>query len=133
MRTYADRCHHGKEEDILFAKLRSKDMTPPMKQAMERLIEEHALARSLVRRLEDLTVSCRPGNPDTSKGVQQVITEITMLYPDHIRREDKEFFPTAMTYLEPKESQVMLEQFEDFEHRILHEKYEALVKGVEKR
>lgn len=133
MRTYADRCHHGKEEDFLFAKLSTKDMSPPMKAAMQRLIEDHVLARSLVKRLDDLALSCRVGDKEASREIQQIIAEMGMLYPDHIRREDKEFFPTAMTYLETSESAQMLADFEDFEHRLLHEKYQSLVKEVEKR
>ena len=28
IKTYADRCHHGKEEDILFKELENKKLTP---------------------------------------------------------------------------------------------------------
>ena len=28
IRTYADRCHHGKEEEILFAALQKKELAP---------------------------------------------------------------------------------------------------------
>ena len=42
MKTYADRCHHGKEEDILFAELAKKDLAPEHRQTMEELISDHA-------------------------------------------------------------------------------------------
>src|SRR5208337_4825066 len=44
-RTYADRCHHGKEEDILFAALANKELTPEHRQAMEELIQDHLWGR----------------------------------------------------------------------------------------
>ena len=37
IRTYADRCHHGKEEDILFRELGKKRLSNKHKQIMEEL------------------------------------------------------------------------------------------------
>jgi len=132
-RTYADRCHHGKEEDILFVKLAQKSMSPPMKQAMQRLKEEHATARSLVNELTVLTGRCRAGDEQAAKGIARTLATITRLYPDHIAREDKEFFPTAMTYLDKDEREEMLRQFDEFDRAVIHEKYKEYVEGVEKR
>lgn len=47
IRTYADRTHHGKEEDILFRELEKKDISNDNRRLMNELIEEHILgARS---------------------------------------------------------------------------------------
>ena len=43
IRTYADRCHHGKEEDILFRELRIKKLKDEHQRTMEELIEEHRM------------------------------------------------------------------------------------------
>ena len=40
IRTYADRCHHGKEEDILFRDLGGKKLTDEHKRTMEELVED---------------------------------------------------------------------------------------------
>jgi hemerythrin-like domain-containing protein len=133
LRTYADRCHHGKEEDLLFAKLASKSMSPPMRQAMERLKEEHSIARSLVSQVASLASQHRAGDPAAAKGIARAFAELSRLYPDHIAREDKEFFPTAMTYLDAGEREEMLRDFEDFDRKLIHEKYKAVVEGVERR
>lgn len=45
IRTYADRCHHGKEEDILFRDLARKDLAPTHATVMADLIREHVWAR----------------------------------------------------------------------------------------
>jgi hemerythrin-like domain-containing protein len=50
-RTYADRCHHGKEEDILFRELARKNLSEIDKKTMQELIEEHKHARKTVRDL----------------------------------------------------------------------------------
>lgn len=133
LRVYADRCHHGKEEDILFTKLATKSMAPSMRQAMERLKEEHALARGLVGQLEQHNLHFRSGDATAAKGIARTLSEITRLYPDHIAREDKEFFPTAMTYLEKGERDEMLQAFDAFDKKLIHDKYKAVVEGVEKR
>src|SRR5512140_3633790 len=51
IRTYADRTHHGKEEDILFRDLEKKEMSPEHARIVAELVEEHRYARSTVKRL----------------------------------------------------------------------------------
>ena len=53
IRTYADRCHHGKEEGILFRELKNKPLTPDQKRVMQELIDEHIIGRSTVAELVD--------------------------------------------------------------------------------
>lgn len=44
-RVYADRTHHGKEEDILFRELNKKALSQKDRQLMKELIEEHVFGR----------------------------------------------------------------------------------------
>ena len=44
IRTYADRTHHGKEEDILFRDLMKKRLSPEHTRIMEELVAEHKYA-----------------------------------------------------------------------------------------
>jgi hemerythrin-like domain-containing protein len=53
IKTYADKTHHGKEEDILFKDLSEKRMTDEDDKLMKELIEEHLFGRSIVRELVD--------------------------------------------------------------------------------
>ena len=45
---FVDRCHHGKEEKILFHDLQNRPLPPKLKQMMEGLMEDHAHARKLL-------------------------------------------------------------------------------------
>ena len=51
IRTYADRTHHGKEEDILFRDLEKKDIAGEDKKIMQELIDEHKYGRKTVKEL----------------------------------------------------------------------------------
>jgi hemerythrin-like domain-containing protein len=48
IRTYADRTHHGKEEDVMFRVLSTKNMVLEDQNVMEELLEEHKYARQVV-------------------------------------------------------------------------------------
>ena len=50
-RTYADKCHHGKEEDILFRLLAGKPLSPSHKKVLDELMVEHGYAREAVGKL----------------------------------------------------------------------------------
>jgi len=132
MSNYADRCHHGKEEDLLFSKLRTKPMTPEMVEAMDRLIADHVRSRTLIGQLRELNEQGRGGAADAS-GIGRVLAELVSIYPDHIFREDKQFFPQAMRYLDRQESDALIAQFNDFDRKLYHERYSAIVKGAERR
>jgi hemerythrin-like domain-containing protein len=58
IRTYADHCHHGKEENILFRELRKKSLSPEHKNIMGELIEEHSLGRKTAGRLVESKSLC---------------------------------------------------------------------------
>ena len=92
IRTYADRCHHGKEEDILFEALADKDLSPEHRQTMEELIQDHAWARettaSLVKAKDDYLLE-KPGALDD---LMEHLEKLVEFYPRHIDKEDKHFF-----------------------------------------
>ncbi|MFH0960357.1 MAG: hemerythrin domain-containing protein [Pseudomonadota bacterium] len=48
IRTYADRTHHGKEEDIMFKELAKKSMAFEDQKVMSELVDEHNYARQVV-------------------------------------------------------------------------------------
>jgi len=123
IRTYADRCHHGKEEDILFRDLRKKEMPPDLASSMERLIEEHKRARALIGRIDDAKERYRKGDRSAKEEIAEAIEEVTALYPKHIEDEDKRFFPKAMELFTREEKDAMIAESYDFDRKLIHEKY----------
>ena len=57
IRTYADRTHHGKEEDILFRELAKKDLSGRHQRVMDELVE--ALVKAIQGQESDATGSIR--------------------------------------------------------------------------
>jgi len=51
IRTYADRTHHGKEENILFRDLKEKELSKEDRWLLNELIEEHVLGRKTTKKL----------------------------------------------------------------------------------
>jgi len=128
--TFADRCHHGKEEDILFHDLATKTMEPAHKKLMSELIQEHEWARNTVRRLRAANVSVAVGNTESMRDVQHLLRDLVAFYPGHIRKEEREFFRDAMAYLSDEEKDAMIRRFTELDATLIHEKYRLVVQGI---
>ncbi len=133
MRTYADRCHHGKEEDILFAGLAKKDLTPEHRQIMAELIEDHVWGRKTTATLVEAKNDYLLERAGALDDLLLHLEELVMFYPRHIEREDKNFFIPCMKYFSEAEKAEMLERMAEFDRRLIHEKYRSIVEGIEHR
>jgi len=131
IKMYADRCHHGKEEDILFRELLKKEIAPEYKKTMNELIEEHKWGRRTVAELiaaKDLYIKGDKG------AVEDIIKSLKFLadfYPKHIEKEDKRFFIPIMGCFTKDEQDAMLLEGYEFDRKLIHEKYAAIVKKLE--
>lgn len=131
IRTYADRCHHGKEEDILFRDLAKKQLSDDQKKTMDELIEEHIYARKTVTKLISAKEGYLQGNTHALKDIVACIKELVEFYPVHIKKEDKQFFVPCMEYFSKQEQADMLEEFWNFDRNLIHEKYRGIVERLE--
>jgi len=125
IRTYADRTHHGKEEDILFRDLAGKPLRPEHARVMDELMEEHRYARNRVALLADARERHLRGE-DTLLEMAALLTELARFYPVHIEKEDKHFFFPCMDYFTREEQDRMLREFHEFDRNMIHEKYRAV-------
>ncbi len=130
-RTYADRTHHGKEEDILFNSLSGKDLSPEHKAMVEELVQEHVFSRKTVSSLLDAGRRYGEGNSGALAEVKERISDLLRLYPAHIQKEDNRFFFPSMEYFSQEEKDRMLEEFYRFDQSMIHEKYEKLLSRLE--
>ncbi|MFH1059802.1 MAG: hemerythrin domain-containing protein [Pseudomonadota bacterium] len=133
IRTYADRCHHGKEEDILFRDLASRGLSPELGRVMQELIQEHVHARGLVAKLAAANQGGRGGEAGAGLAVAGLLEELAAFYPPHILKEDKHFFFPCMELFSSEEKDAMLAEFAAFDQKLIHEKYGRVVAAWEER
>ena len=131
IRTYADRTHHGKEEDILFRELKKRELSEEDRRVMNELIEEHVLGRKLTKKLSEANNRYRNGEKQSLSEIVSGLRSLANFYPKHIEKEDKVFFPAARRYFSEEEDQAMLNEFWDFDRKMIHEKYLSVVENLE--
>jgi hemerythrin-like domain-containing protein/rubredoxin len=131
-RTYADRCHHGKEEEILFKELAAKPLSREDEKTMDELIEEHSYARKTVSVLKEAQARYVQSDKNALNEIETIMKELTEFYPKHIEKEDKHFFYPCMNYFAKTELDAMLQSFWEFDRKMIHEKYERIVADREK-
>jgi hemerythrin-like domain-containing protein len=132
IRTYADRCHHGKEEDILFRDLGGKKLKDEYKRRMEELVEEHRWGRKITGRLVEANAKYIRGNKESLSVIMDCIKSLVEFYPKHIEKEDKHFFIPCMDYFTSSEKDAMLKEEWEFDKSLIHEKYRNIVIAAEK-
>jgi hemerythrin-like domain-containing protein len=125
-RMYADKTHHGKEEDILFVELRKKNINKDLATIMEELVNEHKKARELVGSLfnEEKEFVSKKGDPAK---VTKIMSDLCALYPGHIEKEDKRFFIPCMSYFSQEEQKALLLKGEEFDKQMIHYKYSSVI------
>jgi hemerythrin-like domain-containing protein len=133
IRTYADRCHHGKEEDLLFAALAAKDLSPEHRQTMEELTQEHGWAREATASLIQAKEAYLLEKPGALDDLMEQLGKLIDFYPRHIDKEDRHFFIPCMGYFSQAEQADLLARMHEFDRQLIHEKYRGVVESMEQR
>ena len=129
IRTYADRTHHGKEEDILFRDLKEKELSKEDRRLMNDIIEEHVIGRKTTKKLIEANSRYRNGDESALAEIASNLRSLVDFYPKHIEKEDKVFFTAARKYFSEQEDQAMLNEFWEFDRKMIHEKYISVVEA----
>ncbi len=132
IRTYADRCHHGKEEDILFRRLADKPLDDKLAAFMAGLVTDHVHGRTMTRSLAEANNRYRSGDAAAIGDIETYVRELTEFYPVHIEKEDRHFFKPSLEYFTDAEKQAMLAEFDEFDRALIHEKYRTIVEDLER-
>ncbi|MBN1901435.1 hemerythrin domain-containing protein [Candidatus Sumerlaeota bacterium] len=133
IRIYADKTHHGKEEDILFRLLEGKKMDAEDAMMMKELIEDHKYGRKTVAELVEAKEKRQEGDAKMVSVIVEKLKALVDFYPEHICKEDDAFFPNTETLFSNVELQNMISEFYDFDKNMIHEKYKLVVDQLEKR
>lgn len=127
LRTFADRCHHGKEEDVLFAWMARRGM-PTHVGPIAVMLDEHVRGRAAIARMDAARAA---GEAETFAAAAN---DYVGLLRDHIAKEDGVLFPMAESMLDDGAREEILAAFRAFERDDLgagvHERMLALADGL---
>jgi hemerythrin-like domain-containing protein len=109
LRTFADRCHHGKEEERLFPMLVARGM-PSHVGPIAVMLDDHRSGREHVQRMVEACAAA-----DVARFVPAARGYVDLLR-DHIAKEDGVLFPMAESMLDEAARAVLCESFRSVEH-----------------
>ncbi len=94
IRLYADRYHHAKEEDVLFAALVKNGM-PRANSPVAAMLLEHDKGRKFVADLESAVTAALAGEPGQAQIIADSALGYVALLREHIAKEDGILYPLA--------------------------------------
>ena len=131
IKAYADRCHHGKEEDILFRELKKKDISKEHKKILDELVQEHKWGRETTAKLVDANRRYGKGDEEALYEIIHCVGLLVDFYPKHIEKEDKHFFLPVMKYFSEQEKEAMLKEGYEFDSTLIHQENADMVSAWE--
>ena len=111
LRLFADQCHHGKEEDLLFPKLEQKGM-PRQAGPIGVMLIEHDQGRAWIRQMMQASAAYAQGRPEAPSNWANAARGYAALLRDHIAKENNILFVMAERMLSPEEQSELSAQFE---------------------
>lgn len=136
LKTFADRCHHGKEEDLLFPALEqvgiSRNGGP-----VGVMLHEHELGRGFIKSMSDSLPGLHQGDKTASDAFAAAAHGYVQLLTDHIAKENMVLFNMAESYLPPEEHVRLKEGFDRIEEERIgpgvHEHYHAMLDKLQEK
>ena len=138
IRVFADTCHHGKEEDLLFVEM-EKAGVPREGGPLEVMDREHAMGRKYVAQLDDAIKHYREdrGDRDVALAIIENARSYASVLTSHISKENNILYPMANERLTGEQQQKLVEGFECVEREKVvagkHEQYHRLLEELERK
>lgn len=130
LKTFADRCHHGKEEDLLFPSL-EKAGVPKEGGPIGVMLADHTQGREYIRAMSDALPGMREGKAESGQAFASAAHGYVRLLSSHIEKENQVLFVMAEQVLPPQEHDRLAKEFECVERERIgpgvHERYHALL------
>jgi hemerythrin-like domain-containing protein len=129
-RVFADPCHHGKEEDILFPALENKGM-PRHGGPLGVMFREHERGRDLIREIGEATDSIRNNEAGSGRCWAKAARGYISFLREHIFKENNMLFVMAEKILNASEQASLKAAFDRLEEEKMgsgtHERLHAVM------
>jgi hemerythrin-like domain-containing protein len=130
IRNVADRSHHMKEEDLLFAKMESAGISREEMLA-DSITTEHDLSRGFIRGMSDALLAYSMGDASAGRVIAENACSYVKLLRDHIVKEEEVIFPLADKHLTGEMKRELVEAFEKIDREVVGpgkmKEYEAIL------
>lgn len=113
LRTFADQCHHGKEENLLFKGMADRGF-PVHGGPIAVMLHEHEIGRGFIRGIAE-GASALGSDPGAAKKIVESGRGYISLLRAHIDKENNILFPMADNVLTPEDQEHLGKEFERFE------------------
>lgn len=131
---FADKCHHGKEEKLLFEKMAERGMSKTQG-PIAVMLSEHDEGRAHVKRMAKL--SGKRLDEKSKEDIVQHGRAYIELLTAHIQKENEILYPIADEILSEDDQRGLAKGFKDVEEKIMgpgvHEKYHKMIEEWERR
>jgi hemerythrin-like domain-containing protein len=132
-RLFADRCHHGKEEALLFPALERKGV-PPAGGPLAVMLAEHEDGRALIARMAEAAGAFEKGAAGAGRRFAEAARTHAALLRQHIEKENGVLFVLAERLLSAAEQAELAAAFEKLEVERMgvgtHERLHALMDRI---
>ncbi|HTN54458.1 MAG TPA: hemerythrin domain-containing protein [Anaeromyxobacter sp.] len=130
-REFADACHHGKEEDVLFTAMTAHGF-PSEAGPIAVMLHEHDQGRALVTRLAELAGQAAPWSAEDLQSLAGLAGAVSEILHAHIHQEDAILYPMAEQRLPAEALEGVSRDCERFEAERAgaHERLHALAEGL---
>ncbi|MGE5544050.1 MAG: hemerythrin domain-containing protein [Bacillota bacterium] len=133
LKGFVDKCHHGKEEDLLFPELVQHGMSEsdgPIGQ----MLYEHQTGRSYIAEMDKAVESLKNGESDAGQRLIEAGRQYQELLGSHIEKENQVLFKMADSLLDETVQDRLYEEFETLEMERMgpgqHERYHELLEDL---
>lgn len=128
---FADKCHHGKEEGILFQALEAAGM-PREGGPIGVMLMEHDEGRGIISKLRDAVKAYTSGDRTAAGAIRNHMNAYASLLSQHIDKENNILYPMAESVLSEDKDKELVDAYEEFErehigpgkheelHQVLH-------------
>ncbi len=127
--SFADRCHHSKEEDLLFVRMQARG-APRESGPIALMLTEHDLGRTLLAALRRDLPRAGQGDAALAADIASYLSAYVELLRAHIAKEDNVLYPLADRILTEEDQAQLTDDFERVEAEEMgegvHDKYHQL-------
>jgi hemerythrin-like domain-containing protein len=129
-RVFADKCHHGKEEDLLFPEM-EKSGVPKERGPIGVMLIEHDQGRAFVKGMGEAATRYKKGESTGLAEFTKNARDYIALLTQHINKENNILFPMGDRAISREKQGELVEAFETLEREKIgagtHEKFHQLL------